>query len=57
MTKLREISRRSVVYAEFPGTQHAFDVFMSIRSAHVVRAIDRYLHWHWNGYRRERVGR
>lgn len=50
---LREVSKRSVVYAEFPGTQHAFDVFMSIRSAHVVRAIDRYLHWHWNGYRRE----
>ncbi len=28
----------------------------SRRSAapHVVRAIDRYLHWHWNGWRRER---
>ena len=45
----------TVVYAELPGTQHAFDVFPSIRSAHVVRAIDRYLHWHWNGYRRERA--
>jgi hypothetical protein len=21
-----------------------------------VRAIDRYLHWHWNQYRRERDG-
>ncbi len=54
VTKLREVSKRTVVYAEFAGTQHAFDVFMSIRTAHVVRAIDRYLHWHWNGYRRER---
>ena len=43
------------MYAELPGAQHAFDVFPSIRSAHVVRAIDRYLHWHWNGWRRERA--
>ena len=49
--RLREVSHRSVVYAELPGAQHAFDVFPSIRSAHVVRAIDRYLHWHWNTWR------
>ncbi|RYI97968.1 MAG: alpha/beta hydrolase, partial [Actinomycetales bacterium] len=52
--RLREISGATVVYAELPGAQHAFDVFPSIRSAHVVRAIDRYLHWHWNGWRLER---
>ncbi len=51
--RLREVSGATVVYAELPGAQHAFDVFPSIRSAHVVRAIDRYLHWHWNGWRRE----
>jgi hypothetical protein len=50
--KLREVSKRSVVYAELPGTQHAFDVFPSIRSAHVVRAVDRFLMWHWNSYRK-----
>ena len=49
--RLRATSKRTVVYAELPGAQHAFDVFPSIRSAHVVRAIDRYLHWHWNGWR------
>jgi len=54
--KLRSVSKRSVVYAELPGAQHAFDIFPSIRSAHIVRAIDRYLHWHWNLYRRERQG-
>jgi acetyl esterase/lipase len=54
VAKLREVSKRSVVYAELPGAQHAFDVFPSIRSAHIVRAIDRYLHWHWNQYRREK---
>ncbi|GAB2457546.1 alpha/beta hydrolase [Nocardioides hungaricus] len=52
--RLRETSGATVVYAELPGAQHAFDVFASIRSAHVVRAIDRYLHWHWNRWRRER---
>ena len=54
VARLREVSKRTVVYAELPGAQHAFDVFPSIRSAHIVRAIDRYLHWHWNHYRRER---
>jgi acetyl esterase/lipase len=53
--RLRATSKRTVVYAELRGAQHAFDVFPSIRSAHVVRAIDRYLHWHWNQYRRERA--
>ena len=56
VAKLREVSKRSVVYAELPGAQHAFDIFPSIRSAHIVRAIDRYLHWHWNQYRREQSG-
>ncbi|MGZ4489194.1 MAG: alpha/beta hydrolase fold domain-containing protein [Nocardioides sp.] len=53
--RLRRVSRRTVVYAELPGAQHAFDIFPSIRSAHMVRAIDRYLHWHWNLHRRSRV--
>jgi acetyl esterase/lipase len=50
--ELRRTSKRTVVYAELPGAQHAFDVFPSIRSSHIVRAIDRYLHWHWNTWRR-----
>lgn len=49
--RLEETSSSSVVYAELPGAQHAFDIFPSIRSAHVVRAIDRYLHWHWTTWR------
>jgi acetyl esterase/lipase len=44
---LRETSKNSVAYAEFPGTQHAFDIFPSIRSEHVVRAVERYLEWHF----------
>ncbi|HXH78526.1 alpha/beta hydrolase [Nocardioides sp.] len=49
--KLRRVSKKSVVYAELPGAQHSFDTFPSIRSAHVVRAIERYLGWHWNTWR------
>lgn len=52
--KLKAVSKRTVVYVELPGTQHAFDVFPSIRSAHMVRAIERYLRWHWSVYRNER---
>ena len=51
VAELRRTSRKSVVYAEVPGAQHAFDVFHSIRSAHAVRAVDRYLTWHWNTWR------
>jgi acetyl esterase/lipase len=42
---LRAVSRRPVVYAELAGAQHAFDVFPSIRSAHVVRGVERFLDW------------
>ncbi|WP_408899321.1 alpha/beta hydrolase fold domain-containing protein [Nocardioides sp. R1-1] len=51
---LRATSKRTVVYAELPGAQHAFDIFPSIRSQHLVRATDRFLTWHWNVWRRER---
>ncbi|MCF6379405.1 alpha/beta hydrolase [Nocardioides KLBMP 9356] len=48
---LRRTSQRSVVFAELPGTHHAFDVFHSIRSGAAVHAVDRYLTWHWNTWR------
>jgi acetyl esterase/lipase len=41
--RLRETSDSVVAYAELPGAQHAFDVFASIRSAHVIRAVERFL--------------
>jgi acetyl esterase/lipase len=52
VARLREVSRGRVVYAELPGAQHAFDIFHSIRGAHTVRAVDRFLTWSWNGHRR-----
>ena len=32
-----------MVYAELPGAQHAFDVFASVRGAHVIRGVERFL--------------
>jgi acetyl esterase/lipase len=46
--KLRGISQSPVVYAELPGAQHAFDVFPSIRTAHVIRAVERFLDYVWS---------
>lgn len=43
--RLREKSKREVAYAEVSGAQHAFDLFPSIRSAHVVRGVERFLEW------------
>ena len=43
--RLRELSSSPVLYAELPGGQHAFDVFASIRSAHVIRGVERFLRY------------
>ena len=43
--RLRDSSDSPVVYAELPGTQHAFDVFASVRSAHMIRGVERFLRW------------
>lgn len=45
VTKLSAASKNPVVYAELRGAQHAFDIFTSIRSAHVVRGVERFLEW------------
>jgi acetyl esterase/lipase len=45
---LREVSKQPVAYAELPGTQHAFDIFPSIRSAAVTRGVDRFLRWSYD---------
>lgn len=44
--RLREVSTAVVTYLELPNTQHAFEVFSSIRSQHIIRAVERWLEWH-----------
>lgn len=46
VSRLREVSRATVTYAELPGAQHAFEVFGSIRSHHAIRAVERWLLHH-----------
>jgi acetyl esterase/lipase len=44
-TLLRAASDAPVVYAELPGAQHAFEIFRSVRTLHVVRGTERWLAW------------
>jgi acetyl esterase/lipase len=41
--RLRPVSRQPVLFAEIPGAQHAFDVFVSPRSAPVIEAVTAFL--------------
>ncbi|MHB8438636.1 MAG: alpha/beta hydrolase fold domain-containing protein [Acidimicrobiales bacterium] len=41
--RMREVSQSPVLYAELPFTQHAFDVLPSVRCAHAVAAMIRFL--------------
>jgi acetyl esterase/lipase len=43
VARLRAVSEQSVVYVELPLAQHAFDVFTSVRTIHVVRGVARFL--------------
>jgi acetyl esterase/lipase len=47
VARLREVSREPVAFSELSLTQHAFDVFPSLRSQHSVRGVDRFLRWAW----------
>lgn len=44
--RLREVNPGKVTYLELPGTQHAFEVFGSVRAWHVIRGVGRWLDWH-----------
>jgi len=50
VAKLRALSPNPVVYSEMPGAQHAFDVFPSIRTAHVIRAVERFADYVYSGW-------
>jgi acetyl esterase/lipase len=41
--QLRKTSAQPVVYAELPFTQHAFDIFGSVRAAHTAVAVEQFL--------------
>ena len=45
VSALREKTESPVAYAEIPGAQHAFEMFPSLRSLHVVNGVHRFLAW------------
>jgi len=51
---LRETSREPVAYLELPLAQHAFELFHSLRTRHVVAGVGRFLSW---AHARHREGR
>jgi acetyl esterase/lipase len=51
---LRETSKAPVAYAEVPGAQHAFEVFHSRRTKHVVHAVGRFLGYVYSQHLRGR---
>jgi acetyl esterase/lipase len=53
--KLRSVSQSPVVYAELPGAQHAFDIFPSLRTGHVIRAVERFLDYVYSGHLSQKV--
>ncbi|MCG8590710.1 MAG: alpha/beta hydrolase [Proteobacteria bacterium] len=50
---LREVSKSPVAYAEITGAQHAFEIFHSLRTTHVVRGVERFLTAVHREYREE----
>ena len=42
-SELRAVSRQPVVFAELPMTQHAFDIYASLRTRYTVRAVEQFL--------------
>lgn len=49
--KLSEESDNPVYFAEIRGAQHAFDVFISPRTARVIAGVERFLHANWQAHR------
>jgi acetyl esterase/lipase len=50
--QLRDVSAAPVAYAEFPGAQHAFDIFASTRAHASAEAVERFLGVVYGDYRR-----
>jgi acetyl esterase/lipase len=55
VARLREVSRSPVAYAELPGAQHAFETFHSLRGAHAVNAVARFVEHVHARYRAEKL--
>lgn len=48
--RLKQISQQPVAYAEISGAQHAFDMFLSLRSEWVTYGVERFLAYLYSHY-------
>jgi acetyl esterase/lipase len=55
VTLLRSTSREPVVYAEFVGAHHAFEVFPSVRALHAIHGVEAFAEWVVSRERRRRA--
>lgn len=55
VTRLRDVSREPVAYAKLHRTQHAFEVFHSVRTGHVIHGVERFGDWVWTRELRRRA--
>ncbi len=52
VSTLQGVATAPVAYAELPGAQHAFEIFHSVRTDHVVNSVADFLEWshaQWRG--------
>lgn len=47
---LRDVSKSSVTYAELADTQHAFEIFHSVRTEHTINAVQTYCEYQYSRY-------
>jgi acetyl esterase/lipase len=52
--ELREVSQAPCAYLEIPGAQHAFEIFPSPRTMHVLRGVERFVRHIYRQYARKR---
>jgi len=45
VSALQAVATAPVAYAELPGAQHAFEIFHSVRTEHVVNSVADFLEW------------
>jgi acetyl esterase/lipase len=54
-SKLREVSRRPVVYLEMPGAEHGYDIVHSLRTEHTIEGVFAFLEWVRAGNTSEKI--
>ena len=52
---LQDVATQPVAYAELPGGQHAFEIFHSVRTDHMVNSVADFLEWSHAAWAESRI--